>query len=299
MLNFFDMIGQLFGYILWFFFDLFDNYPLAVICFTVFIRLMMVPFDLKSRKASAKMARLSKKQTELQKRYKNNKEKRNEELAKLYQKEGANPLGGCLPQIFPILSFMGVYAAIANPLTNMFHISADKISQALKVLGESANRASQLLLIKKIPMDQNLLGIFSDSEVHAINDFNKGFNLFGMDLSTVPINSQFLNFAWVLPILCIATMIASVVISQKLNFMPAPQGAGCMKFFPYIMSIPFIWVVITAPSALGLYYTISNVLVIVQNFLITKYYNPHIITAKQEAKRIALRNLEESKINRI
>ena len=299
MVNFFDMIGQLFGYILWFFFDLFDNYPLAVICFTIFIRLMMVPFDLKSRKASAHMARLSKKQAELQKRYKNNKEKLNDELAKLYQKEGANPLGGCLPQIFPILSFMGVYAAIASPLTNMFHISVDKISQAFKALGEPVNRASQLLLIKKIPTDQNILGIFSESEVHAINDFNKGFNLFGMDLSTTPISTHFLDFAWILPVLCIATMIASVVISQKLNFVPAPQGAGCIKFFPYIMSIPFIWVVITAPSALGLYYTVSNVLMIVQSFLIAKYYNPHIITAKQEAQRIALRDLEESKIDKI
>ena len=47
-------IGQFIGYILWFFFDMFDNYAFAVICFTVFVKVCMFPFDIKGRRAMAK-----------------------------------------------------------------------------------------------------------------------------------------------------------------------------------------------------------------------------------------------------
>ena len=57
------------------------------------------------------MARLSRKQAELQKKYKNNKEKLNEELERLYAQENMNPLSGCLPQFFPLVAFLGVFSA--------------------------------------------------------------------------------------------------------------------------------------------------------------------------------------------
>lgn len=290
----FDAIAQLFGYVLWFFFDLFDNYPLAVICFTVVIRLIIVPFELKSRRASVQTARLAKKQAEIQKKYKNNREKQQEELANLYQQENINPLGGCLPQLIPFFSFMGVYFAILRPLTNMFHMSADKVSQAIALIGEGKNHYAQLSIIKRFAAEPHLFNMFTSSEASDILDFNKGFNFFGMDLSLTPKSSQFADLIWVWPVLCLLTMVASVFISQKLNSVPTTEGAGCMKFMPYFMSVPFIFVVFNAPAAVGFYYAVSNILMIVQTFVIAKYYNPHIITAKQEAARIALREQEES-----
>jgi YidC/Oxa1 family membrane protein insertase len=110
--GFFSLVGQLFGYVLWFFFDLFDNYPLAVVCFTLLVRLVFIPFELKSRRASLQMARLSRKQAELQKKYKNNKEKLNEELERLYAQENMNPLGGCLPILLQIPVFFALYATL-------------------------------------------------------------------------------------------------------------------------------------------------------------------------------------------
>ena len=296
--GFFSLVGQLFGYVLWFFFDLFDNYPLAVVCFTLLVRLVFIPFELKSRRASLQMARLSRKQAELQKKYKNNKEKLNEELERLYAQENMNPLSGCLPQFFPLVAFLGVFSAISSPLTNMFHMSADKVNQAIALVGEKTQFA-QLSVIKHFNQNPQLFSMFTESEKSDITDFNKGFNFFGMDLSAMPLASKFADFVWIWPALCIITMILSVVISQKLNPAPTTEGAGCVKFMPYVLSIPFIFIAINAPAGVGFYYALSNFLMIIQNVLIAKYYSPQIIAAKQEAARIALREIEESKVDKV
>ena len=129
-----DTLGSLLGFILWFFFDLFNNFVPAIFIFVVIIKLISFPFELKSRKAMLKSAKFSAKTQEIQKKYANNRQKLNEELAKLYEKEGFNPMGGCLPQLLPMLVFTGVYGAVFRPLTNLFHISAEALNSALEVL---------------------------------------------------------------------------------------------------------------------------------------------------------------------
>lgn len=294
----FDAVAKLFGYVLWFFFDLFDNYPLAVLCFTVVVRLVVLPFELKSRRASAQIAKLNKKQAEIQKKYKNNQEKQQEELAKLYQQEGNGLFGGCLPQLIPMVSFMGVFFAITRPLTNMFHLSADKVAQAIALIGETKNHHAQLSVVRRFALEPQLFTMFSESEVSDLLDFNKGFNFFGLDFFSTPISTKFLDFAWIWPALCIITMIISTVIMQKLTPTPEAAQPGCMRFFPYLLSLPFLYVTINAPAAVGFYYAISNVLTIIQNIFIAKFYNNNIITAKQEAARIALRDQEEAKVDK-
>lgn len=300
-----DGLGQLFGYILWFFFDLFDNYMLAVICFTVVIKLLAFPFELKARKANARTMGLNQKRAEIQKKYKNDRQKQSEEIAKLYEQEGVNPAGGCLPQIVPMLSLMGVFFAIVKPLTNMFHIAADKVAQAEALLpsvvgeGVSLNKFyAQLDVVKYFHKGQPFFNMFSETEIHDINDFRTGFNFFGLDLSLTPAGSDFNQFVWVLPVFCILTMVISVFVGQKLNSMQTPDGPGCMKFMPYLASLPYIFFVFYAPAALGFYYLISNILTIVQAFIISKFYNSHILTAREEAARIALRDIEENKIQK-
>ena len=297
MENIFNPIGYIFGYVLWFFFDLFDNYPLAIICFCVVIRLLIFPFDIKSRMASAKMARLSKKQSEIQKKYKNNKEKLNEELAKLYQQEGGNPFSGCLPMLVPFISLMGVFYAIVKPLTNMFHISADKVTKAFSLSGASGFYG-ELQVVKSFPSLQNLMNIFNQKEINDVMDFNKGFHFFGMDLSRVPNQSPFLDPVRIFPVLGIITLFLTIFLNQKFNPTPSPQGGGCMKFLPYTTSIIYIMVIVGAPVALSFYYVVANILTIIQTFLINKFYSKELMTAKAEARRIALRDIQESDSNR-
>lgn len=93
------------------------NHGVAVILFTVLIRMVLLPFDYKSRKSMRRMERVNPQLQALQKKYANDKEKLQKKQAELYKKEKINPLGSCLPMLltFPILIVMfGAMRNVAN-----------------------------------------------------------------------------------------------------------------------------------------------------------------------------------------
>ena len=107
-----------FGYLLWFFYEFTKNYGVSIILFTIVLKIIMFPFSIKQQKSMAKNTRLQGKQKEIQKKYGDNKQKMSEEMQKLYQQEGVNPMGGCLTSIIPLIIMMGIYYSVVNPLQN-------------------------------------------------------------------------------------------------------------------------------------------------------------------------------------
>ncbi|MFC6085760.1 membrane protein insertase YidC [Sphaerisporangium aureirubrum] len=93
------------------------NWALTIITLTVLMRLLIFPLFMKQMRSSRKMQELAPKVAELRKKYKSDKQRMNQEVMKLYQDAGANPLGGCLPIVaqFPIfISMFTVLRAIAE-----------------------------------------------------------------------------------------------------------------------------------------------------------------------------------------
>ena len=84
----FGFLGSILGYILWAAFYVLHNFGLAIIVFTIIVKLVLFPFSVKQQKSMAGTARLSKKQKELQEKYGNNRQLLQEEMNKLYEKEG-------------------------------------------------------------------------------------------------------------------------------------------------------------------------------------------------------------------
>ncbi|HHY05079.1 MAG TPA: membrane protein insertase YidC [Thermoanaerobacterales bacterium] len=96
-----NIMKQLLDYI----FSYTGNYGLAIIIITVLIKLVLLPFSFQQFHSIKKMQELAPEQKRLQEKYKNDKEKLNKELMKLYQENKVNPLGGCLPLLiqFPFI----------------------------------------------------------------------------------------------------------------------------------------------------------------------------------------------------
>src|SRR5215212_7110775 len=91
------------------------NYGVAIILLTVLIRVILLPLGVKQIKSMQAMQAIQPKVKEIQKKYKSNKQKAQEETMKLYRESGVNPLGGCLPLLlqFPIL--ISMYAVLRAP----------------------------------------------------------------------------------------------------------------------------------------------------------------------------------------
>jgi YidC/Oxa1 family membrane protein insertase len=93
------------------------SWALSIILLTMLVRLLIFPLFVKQIHSQRKMGELAPKVSELRKKYKNDKQKMNEEVMKLYRENGANPLGGCLPLIAQLPVFISLFTvlrAIAN-----------------------------------------------------------------------------------------------------------------------------------------------------------------------------------------
>ena len=78
------------------------SYGLAIIIMTILIKLLLYPLTKRQIASTKAMSRIQPRMKELQMRYRDDKMKLNEELSKLYKKEGVNPLAGCLPLVIQI-----------------------------------------------------------------------------------------------------------------------------------------------------------------------------------------------------
>ena len=131
----FTWLGIIFGYVVQFFYNIFNNYGVAIIFFTIFTRILMFPLTIKQQKSSAAQARLQPKLAQLKERYGSNTQAYNDAMQELYAKEGVSPTAGCLPMIIQFPLFFGMYEAIRRPLTCVLHISKDKINELIAMYG--------------------------------------------------------------------------------------------------------------------------------------------------------------------
>ena len=117
----YSIIGTPLGYIMWACYLLVNNFGIAIIIFTLLVKLASFPLFLKQQKNMAKSQLFAPKVREIQQKYRNNKEKQQEELAKL-QKEGYNPMGGCGTMLLTFLILFGVIDVVYKPMTHMEHL---------------------------------------------------------------------------------------------------------------------------------------------------------------------------------
>ena len=134
MFQIFNYVGWAFGYVLWALFFIFKNFGVSIFFFTIITRLLMFPTSVKQQKSMAANSRLQAKQRELKEKYGNNKQKYNEEVQKLYAKEGASPFGGCLTSLVPMFIMLGIYYSVVRPLSNVIHIASDKMTDLITLI---------------------------------------------------------------------------------------------------------------------------------------------------------------------
>ena len=89
-----------------------NNYALTIILFTILIKLIVMPLNLKSRRSTMRMASVQPKMQELQVKYKDDQEKLGQKMQELYRKEGVSPMGGCLPMIISMFVLFAMFYAL-------------------------------------------------------------------------------------------------------------------------------------------------------------------------------------------
>ena len=108
-----DFVMLLYKILEWIY-GLVGNFGLAVILFTILVRLVLLPLDIKSKGSMRKMAEINPEVQKINEKYKNDPEKKNKKLQELYVEKKINPLGGCLPMLLQLPLFFAFFAALRS-----------------------------------------------------------------------------------------------------------------------------------------------------------------------------------------
>ncbi len=266
-----------------------NKYALALSLFTLVIKLALLPLSIKQQKEQAKMAVYQPKLQAIQKKYANNRERYNEEIQKLYQEEGYNPMSGCLPTLiqFPIL--FGVIDVVYKPLYHILRMGNDAINE-LVAIAESAGYSfgqsyyTQIKLIDAVKTDPEIFSAANAEIIQKISEFD--MNLFGLNLGEVPqfalTYGEGFNWYLLIPLFAGLFQLAGTVFMQKSN--PQQQGAGAMNIMLYIMPLFSVYIGFIVPAGVGFYWALSAALQLVQTAFMHVFYNPKKMAAEIEAQ---------------
>ena len=162
----YSLIGTPLGYIMWVCYLLVNNFGLAIIIFTVIVKAATFPLFLKQQKNMAKSQLFTPKVREIQQKYRNNREKQQEEMTKL-QQEGYNPMGGCGTMLLTFLILFGVIDVVYKPMTHMEHLDWGD-SGAVSAIVTRAKQTDYALTLLASPDDLQVYLEFTEKGDPAI-----------------------------------------------------------------------------------------------------------------------------------
>lgn len=261
------------GWVLASIFDLVPNYGIAIIILTVLIKLILLPLGIKQIKSMQAMQAIQPRVKELQKKYKGDKQKAQEETMKLYKEAGVNPLGGCLPLLlqFPIL--IAMYAVIRAPTLSTegmppqtYQVMNNHLPEDSALFTDVITHSNTGVIIVNLQCSAQQSGTqaqLNDSQGEPVQDgwaLRDGQGNPLPDTSIGTLNCGNSPSAKIPYFLLLIVMVATTFYQQRQMQKASPPGASSsqqqaiMKFMPLMFGIFGF----SFPAGLVLYWTVSN-----------------------------------------
>ena len=243
--------------LVWIYNFVLHNFGIAIILFTILIRLITYPLTASQLKGQKKMQEMtsSKKYQEIQKKYKDDREKLAQEQMKLYKEMGINPLGSCLPLLIQLPIMFGLYQSVALAM---------------------ASAPIQLLNLSKA-----LYPFIPASQLIPLNSHFLWLNLGLSEVASTP----FRIASFGIPILTIIVVVTTYLQSKLMTPTAGPgdQGAQMTKMMNLYMPILMGWIAYSLSSGLALYFIVSNVLGIAQYAFMGQLHWSNLLPKKKVA----------------
>ena len=310
-----------FVWVLMLFYELFDNYGVALILFAVLVKVILFPLSIKAKRSMIQMNMLNGQMQKLQKMYGNNKDKYNLEVQKLYEREKVNPMGGCLWSMLPVLILFPLYAIIRQPLTYLMNLTPDVISEIAQVVNWSTEAVAQGWIREAADFVNTgynqlyLASLITPDNISAVQAVAEGarvinFDFLGLNLAQMP-QWQFwtwdvVNWAhiglFLMPIVSAGSGLLFSLIMMKTNAVnKQSQNAAANstnKTMLIISPLMSLWIGFAMPAGLSVYWISQNVLSMLQEFLAGKILKKDYEKAAVEAARREAEEKEEEKHRR-
>jgi len=238
------------------------NYGIVIILLTIIVRIVLIPLTISQTRSMAKMQKIQPELKELQKKYKDDKQKLQQETMEFYKKNNVNPLAGCLPLLLQMPVFFALFQALRTP--------SEIVTNVLG--GFNLNGVVNGIRIGLMTFLPNL-------------DYKEFFKVF---LARGPANHNY-NFLWlnlnepdrffILVILMAATMF----FSMKMTTTDAKQSK-----ILYMMPLVFGVISYTLPSGILLYWVTTNAWSIGQQWLVNRLVKKEKVKKELSQESVSL-----------
>lgn len=274
---------NIFGYLLNFIYSFVKNYGLALIIFSIIVKIIMLPISIKQQKTLKKSGKIQGELKELQDKYSKDQEKLAQETMDLYKRENMSPFSGCLSSILQIVLLIAMFMIVRQPLTYMLKLDPAQIENYTQYVDKDS-AYSEIEMIKEARTNEAI-------------DVDINMDFLGIDLSNVLMKNWQDWTAYILPVLYVLTSIISLRMNSNLTANKdkdkeknkekdskkeegedkdkkdddtvdmATEMTKNMNLFMPIMSVS---IAIVVPQGLALYWLMNNVLMIIERIVINK-----------------------------
>ena len=292
----FQFFANMFGYLLQWMYNLVNNYGLAIILFTVTIKIILIPLSIKQQKTMKKSAELQEKMKVIQFKYKNDQEKMNQEIMSLYKTEKMSPFSGCLTAIIQMLLLLSIFYLVRSPITFMQKLPQENVNNYINQLKEGEKAVSNVYPEIDLIREYNYLKEINPEDEN-VDKLNLQMNFLGLDLSKIPQQNMGDYTVYIIPVLYILSSFISIRLTTtrqaKMNnkksenveidgttgeeLMPVEDEKSEVdtvmqtnKMMSWMMPIMSISIAFVAPLGLALYWLINNILMIIERLVLDK-----------------------------
>ena len=322
-----DLVRVPFGWLLGLLYQLTTNYGVALILFSILVKLILMPTTIKSKRSTMKMSRLTPQIQYIQKKYENDQQKQAAEMQALYKKEGVSMGGGCLWSLVPLLILIPLYNVVRQPISYILQErdAADALVKAVMAakpaLFEGANEYYHQM-IAGANLTPEIVATVEGVKNVARAGAGVNFTFLGIDLAQVPQYNIFSAAFWsswntvgafLLPILATASQFLTMFISQKVNDSLVTNEKGIKdkeaaknseanktgKVMMYTMPLMTLFIGYSMTAAMSLYWLIQGIVGTVLDNLLTislrKEYDAEDAIRLQKAMEEELAELEKER----
>ena len=316
-----DIVKIPFGYLMDWLYTLTSNYGVALILFSLIVKLILLPAGIKSKKNSLATARLQPEVNALKDKYGDDQQKINQATMELYKEEGVSMGGGCLWSLLPLLILLPLYYIIREPITYVLH-NPRSVSAAIVAFMQAsgANLGSnsfyaQLAAAGHIgEFEQALRNV---AVTAAANLRQIDFQFLGIDLGAIPTFRFWEAKGWaemglcLIPVVSAAFQLVSMLVSQKMNNSVTTNADGeqdkdaakaanqTMTTMMFIFPLTSLWIGYSMPAAMSIYWIAQALFGTVQDVWMTLHYRKVYEAEDEERqKRAAARRAREEERER-
>ena len=279
---------KILGDIMLFCYKIVNNYGIAIILFTLFSKFVLLPLSIWVQKNSIKMVKMQPDINKINIKYFGDKDTIADETSKLYKKEKYNAFASLIPLFIQIALLMGLVEVINHPMDYILNLNSNTTTKVVDKMLEyhsdidKESSSKQLVVVQDIKENKDYYNeILSEEEIDNVKNIN--MNFLGFDLSWVATTKG--GIAWLIPLIAGFSALLLCIAQNLMNVLQKEQS-NANKYGMLVFSVGLsLYLGTFVPAGVALYWTISNLLAIVQQWLLNIFIDPKKHVDYEELKK--------------